>query len=118
MLVLLLIEDLGLNAQETQYINYFSAGGDVCLPVRVHHSRGEFIFSSNHYRVDGPIDYVEAWDCKGRKILDTTPDRGGGYSTDKSEPIVFEYIFTTLYPDDTSNQADHTNYYEVLLDLV
>lgn len=108
-ILLLLFGNLGLNAQETKYINYFSASGDVCLPVTVKHSRGQFTFSSNHHRVDGPIDYVEAWDCRGRKILDTTPDRGGGYSTDKSKPIVFEYIFKTLYPDDSSSQDNYSN---------
>ena len=105
----MLFGNLGLNAQETKYINYFSASGDVCLPVTVKHSRGQFTFSRNHHRVDGPIDYVEAWDCRGRKILDTTPDRGGGYSTDKSKPIVFEYIFKTLYPDDSSSQDNYSN---------
>lgn len=93
--------------EQTQYINYFSADGDVCLPVRVKHSRGEFTFSYNGYRVDGPINYVEAWDCQGRKILDTTPDSGGGYSTDKNKPIVYEYVFTQLYPQSPNNNNSY-----------
>ncbi len=100
-------------AQEQQIINYFSVGGnEVCLPVFVKHSRGSFSFSENNYRVDGPIDYVEAWDCQGRKILDTTPDKRSGISSDKTKPIVYEYIFSTLYPESQSTGEGEIEYTE------
>lgn len=97
-------------AQDRQYINYFSAGGDVCLPVTVKHSRGEFTFFENNYRIDGPIDYVEAWDCEGRKILDTTPKSNSGYSSDTSVPKVYTYVFTTLYPQSSTSLSESTGY--------
>ena len=91
---------------QQQIINYFSVGGDVCLPVTVKHSRGSFTFSSNEYRVDGPIDYVEAWDCQGRKILDTTPDGKGYTSKDKGTIFVYYYSFKTLYPQSSTQEED------------
>lgn len=105
--LLMMLAVASADAQQ-QVINYFYASGDVCLPVTVKHSRGSFSFSSNGYQISGPIDYVEAWDCQGRKILDTTPDEWSS-SSDKSKPIVRKYIFKTLYPQ-SSTQND--GYYE------
>lgn len=92
------------NAQEIQYVNYFYVKGDVCLPVRVKHSRGEFMVYSNGSRYDGPLDYVEAWDCRDRKIMDTTPKSGGGYNSDH-RPIEYTYIFENLYPEEDTQEG-------------
>lgn len=117
LLFMSVIYSVAVNAQnQTQYITYFSAGGDVCLPVKVKHSRGEFTFYENNYRIDEAINYVEAWDCQGRKILDTTPKERGSWT---SNPCISKYVFTKLYPNQTSqgnnyqtdsySQTDYTN---------
>ncbi len=98
-----------MSAQQT-IINYFSAGEDICTPVTVKTGRlGTFQVGHTPVVKYGDTGWVEAYDCQGRKILDNTPDRGGGYSTDKSKPKEYEYIFTTLYPESSNNSNTYSN---------
>lgn len=97
-----------LSAQQT-IINYFSAGENICTPVTVKTGRlGTFTVGRTPIVKYGEVGWVEAFDCQGRKILDNTPDSGGGYSTDKSKPIEYYYIFNTLYPESSDNNAPYT----------
>lgn len=94
-------------AQQT-IINYFSAGENICTPVTVKTGRlGSFQVGHTPVVKYGDVGWVEAYDCQGRKILDNTPDRGGGYSTDKSKPKEYEYIFNTLYPESSDNSSSY-----------
>ena len=100
-----------VSAQQT-VINYFSAGENICTPVTVKTGRhGTFQVGHSPVVKYGDTGWVEAFDCKGRKILDNTPDRGGGYSTDKSIPIEYEYIFNTLYPESSENSGSYNDSY-------
>ena len=98
-----------MSAQDgRQYINYFYVKGDVCLPVRVKHSGGEFMVYKNGERHDGALSYVEAWDCQNRKII--SPVLGNdGYSTDKSKPVVRNYTFEYLYSQSDSDESDYSS---------
>ena len=89
-------------AQSPQQINYFSAGGEVCLPVTVKYNHGQFTFYENNYRIDGSINYVEAWDCHGRKILDTTPKERGLWN---DNPKINKFVFTILYPQSSQDDS-------------
>lgn len=103
-----------ISAQQT-IINYFSAGENICTPVTVKTGRlGTFQVGHKPVVKYGDTGWVEAYDCQGRKILDNTPDRGGGYSTNNSKPKEYEYIFNTLYPessDNSSYRSDNSNSY-------
>ena len=78
------------------------------MPVTVKHSRGQFTFYDNGYRIDGPIDYVEAWDCQGRKIMDTTPKERGSWT---SNPCISKYVFKELYPQSNQKETDFQSNY-------
>ena len=103
MIVMMVLLSSNLWAQdERQYINYFYVKGDVCLPVRVKHSGGEFYVYKNGERHDGALSYVEAWDCQGRHII--SPILGNdSYSTDRNKPILRNYPFEYLYPSETQD---------------
>ena len=94
---------------ERQYINYFYVKGDICLPITVKHSRGSFVMYSDYERHDGALSYVEAYDCHGRKIISPVL-ANDGYSTDKNKPVVREYVFEYLYPEETGGQGNDNNH--------
>lgn len=104
-LLLTMVFPLTINAQdERQYINYFYVKGEVCLPVRIKHSGGEFYVYKNGERHDGALSYVEAWDCQNRHIISPTL-ANDGYSTDKSKPIIRNYTFEYLYPESNAEKV-------------
>lgn len=109
-LIIVLLLPFKMSAQnERQYINYFYVKGEVCLPIKVKHSGGEFFVYKNGERHDGALSYVEAWDCKGRHII--SPVLGNdGYSTDKSKPVVRKYTFEYLYPDESQSSESEAYY--------
>lgn len=88
--------------------NYFYARGDVCLPVTVKASEGSFTITYDGQMVEGYLSYVEAWDCRGRKIImpRLAPD---GYSSDQSVPVERVYVFQYLYDDSDSGYSDSSS---------
>ena len=114
-LLMMILISSPISAQDNrQYINYFYVKGDVCLPVRVKHSGGEFYVYNNGERHDGYLSQVEAWDCHNRHIVSPTL-ANGGYSTDMSKPVVRNYIFEYLYPyneeGDSGSSSEPTTSY-------
>lgn len=102
---------VSVNAQDQrQYINCFYVKGDVRLPVTVKHRGGQFTIYNNGEKYYGFIDFVEAYDGRGRKIVMPRLSNPG-YSTDTSKPIVYEYVFEYLYSDDIgyNNRDDSDN---------
>ena len=107
-LLMMVLLSSPMSAQdERQYINYFYVKGDVCLPVRVKHSGGEFYVYTNGERHNGFLSYVEAWDCQNRHIISPTL-ANDGYSTDKTKPIVRNYTFEYLYSEDKKDDSDYS----------
>ena len=104
--IIMMIVLLSSTMSAQVYINYFYVKGDVCLPVRVKHSQGEFYVYENGERHDGALSYVEAWDCEGRHIISPVL-ANDGYSTDKNIPIVRNYTFEYLYPEETEGESDY-----------
>lgn len=98
---------LSMAVQGRDYINYFYVRGDVCLPVTIKASQGTWtIYNSGDY-IRGALSYVEAWDCRGRKIImpRLAPD---GYTSDPSVPVEREYVLEYLYGDSDSSYSDNS----------
>ena len=109
-ILLMVLLSTKMSAQEgRQYINYFYVKGKVCLPVTVKHSRGQFTIYENGERHDGALSYVEAYDCQGRHIISPTLGNDS-YSTDRSKPIVRNYTFEYLYPEEGQGDESGTDY--------
>lgn len=89
-------------------INYFSAESPVELPVTVRSSIGKFVVYHNNSRVDGNLSWVEAYDAKGRRIVDNTPDKT---EIGTGKPTVRHYIFKSLYSDNgtSSNSSSYSS---------
>ena len=108
--LLMVLLSTKMSAQDgRQYINYFYVKGNVCIPVTVKHSRGQFTIYENGERHDGALSYVEAYDCQGRHIISPTLGNDS-YSTDRSKPIIRNYTFEYLYPEEGQDDESGTDY--------
>ena len=67
LLMMVLLSSPMIAQDERQYINYFYVKGNVCLPVRVKYSGGEFYVYNNGERRDGFLSNVEAWEFSEKK---------------------------------------------------
>ena len=54
-------------------INIITYGGEVCGPVTIKCSQGSFTVY-NGQTIEGSLLNLEAWDCRGNRILDTSYD--------------------------------------------
>ena len=52
-------------------INIITYGGEVCGPVTIKCSQGSFTVY-NGQKIEGNLLNLEAWDCRGNRILDTS----------------------------------------------
>lgn len=86
-------------------INVFYLGEDVCGPVLLTCSQGEYSVD-NGTQISGNLYNLEAWDCNGNKILDTSPDET---YIDSENSTVRKYVFEYLYSSSVNN--DNDDYY-------
>lgn len=92
---------------ESRIINKIQYGGEVCGPVTIKCSLGSFTVY-NGQTIEGNMSYLEAWDCKGNKILDSSYD---SYHYNSETRITVRYYnFTKLW--DTSSSSSNGNYYD------
>ena len=104
-LLFIFLLPVSINAQR-QYISYFSVGGNVCLPVTVKHQSGQFSIYNNNQRVDGKIVVREAFDCQGRRIVNTQP-QSHEYETNP-DVTIDHYVFSNLYQQVMEYDSDGT----------
>lgn len=107
-ILLLLFVTLSLNSvvKGQDVITYFSAGPNICTPVKVKTNLGTFYVYDDEKAVNGYVSSIEAWDCQGRKILDLEPDRRHVGTT---KPDKYWYVFNTLYPESSQNESNYNN---------
>ena len=76
--------------------NFFYMGRNVCAPVHIKSSIGEFYVNSGDC-VEGNLTFLEAWDCNGNKILDNSPDETHFQSDENTLTRIyrFEYLYTS-----------------------
>lgn len=92
---------------EREVINYLSAGPNICTPVTVKCNKGTFQVYYDETIVYGNLMYIEAWDCQGRKIIDTEAD---SYTQNSEGPYKRWFKFSTLYPETTSSSDNYNRH--------
>ena len=103
-LLLLLTVASAVHAQAQDIINYLSAGPNICTPVKVKTSKGTYYVYDEERIVYGNLTNIEAWDCQGRKIIDTDHDR---WSSENGTTKRW-YVFNTLYPNQNESGTTTT----------
>ncbi len=96
-----------VSAEEREVINYLSAASNICTPVTVKCNKGTFQVYHNETVVYGNLMYIEAWDCQGRKIIDTEAD---SYTQNSEGPYKRWFKFSMLYPESKSSTSDDETY--------
>ena len=87
-------------------INIITYGGEVCGPVTIKCSQGSFTVY-NGQTIEGSLLNLEAWDCRGNRILDTSYDT---YHYNSETGITERnYHFTRLW-DDGGGYTDGNTY--------
>lgn len=87
-------------------INIFYLGEKICGPVLIKTGIGDF-YVENGTQINGNLTHLEAWDCNGNKIIDTTPDKR---EIRTNGPTTRIYWFEYLYP--SSNNSQENTYSE------
>ena len=94
-------------AMGNDYVTVFKAGGNVCTPITIKSSAGEFVLTSE-VRISKSLSWFEAFDCQGRKLMDPS----GSVSVGTGKTTVRTYVFTTLFP--TTQKQDDSEVYMML----
>lgn len=85
-------------------VNIITCGGEVCGPVTIKCSQGSFTVY-NGQTIEGNLLNLEAWDCRGNKILDTSYD---SYHYNSETGITERYYNFTRLRDDGGDTDDYT----------
>lgn len=95
-----------LSAQAAIYI--FQVGGDICTPVTLRTSDGDYTIYNSITIEEYNISWFEAFDCQGRKLLNPS----GSVSHGTNKPTVYTYVFKTLFPNSSynDNSGGYDNY--------
>ncbi|WP_308398426.1 MULTISPECIES: hypothetical protein [Prevotella] len=88
------------NAMGNDYITVFKAGGNVCTPITINSSAGNYTLT-RELRIPKSLSWFEAFDCRGRKIMETE----SSVSVGTGQTTVRTYVLDTLFPT-TSNQSE------------
>ena len=91
-------------AMGNDYVTVFKAGGNVCTPITIKSSAGEFVLTSE-VRISNSLSWFEAFDCQGRKLMNPS----GSVSVGTGKTTVRTYVFTTLFP--TTQKQDESEEY-------
>lgn len=91
-------------AMGNDYVTVFKAGGNVCTPITIKSSAGEFVLTSE-VRITKSLIWFEAFDCQGRKLMNPS----GSVSVGTGKTTVRTYVFTTLFP--TTQRQDESEEY-------
>ena len=88
------------NAIANDYITVFKVGNQVCTPIVIKSSAGEYTLTTE-LRIPTSLSWFEAFDCQGRKIMETEST----VSIKTGETTVRTYVLNTLFPT-TNNQSE------------
>lgn len=98
---------INVNAEEREVINYLSAASNICTPVTVKCNKGTFQVYHDETVIYGNLLYIEAWDCQGRKIVDTDAD---SYTQNTEGPYKRWFKFSMLYSETDSSTGNNESY--------
>lgn len=101
-LLCLLTSPLTLSAQEV--VNIFQVGSDICEPVTLKTSKGDYTFRSS-ITIYGNISWFEAYDCQGNQIVNPS----GSTSTASGQATVRTYVLKTLYESSSSSSSSYSS---------
>lgn len=87
-------------------INIITYGGEVCGPVTIKCSQGSFTVY-NGQTIEGNLLNLEAWDCRGNRILDTSYDT---YHYNSETGITERNYHFTQLRDDGGGYTDGNTY--------
>lgn len=98
-------------AQQKAYVHYFSARGDVSLPLTIKTNKGDYVIKRNGESITGNITIWEVRDGNGRKVMDTTADRQKATSTMSEYWYDFQYLYADSSQGSGSSSSESTSSY-------
>lgn len=95
------------NAMGNDYVTVFKAGNKVCTPITIKSSAGEYTLTTE-LRIPKSLSWFEAFDCQGRKIMET----GSTVSVGTGKTTVRTYVLNTLFPTTKKQSESEESVYD------
>lgn len=95
----------GLKANDdNDYITIFKVGDEICTPVTLKTPYGTYTLTTE-LSIPKSLSWFEAFDCQGRKLMDT----GASVSYGTGQTTIRTYNFTTLFPSLQNKSENEDN---------